>query len=95
MTPQRRGIKREVGIRELHDQLSRYMRHVAAGDEVFVTMRGKRIARLSPVDGTDPLEDLRRRGLIQEPSRNDWRPRRRGRPAPSAPVADLVSDQRR
>jgi len=95
MTPQRRGIKREVGIRELHDQLSRYLRHVAGGEEIFVTMRGRPVARLSPVDGADPLEDLRRRGLIQEPRRKDWRPRRSGRPIPSAPVSDLVADQRR
>ena len=53
------------------------------------------VARLSPVDGADPLEDLRRRGLIQEPRRKDWRPRRSGRPIPSAPVSDLVADQRR
>jgi prevent-host-death family protein len=41
----------EVGVREFHDHLSRYVRHVADGGEVIVTMRGKRIARLAPWTG--------------------------------------------
>jgi len=87
-------LKREVGVRELHDHLSRYVRHVADGGEVVVTMRGKRIARLAPMVGTDPLTGLRARGLVSEPT-SDWRPRRRGRAASMSPVSDLVSDQRR
>lgn len=87
--------KSEVGIRELHDQLSRYVHHVEEGGEVVVTMRGRRVARLSPVDKQDPLADLRMRGLVREPTQ----PKR-----PSAehqqllslePVSDLVAEQRR
>jgi prevent-host-death family protein len=92
MTPHE--VKREVGVRELHDQLSRYVRHVAGGGEVVVTMRGKRVARLGPLEASDPLAALRERGLISEPAR-DWQPRRRGRARGRAPVSDLVSDQRR
>lgn len=84
----------EVGVRELHDQLSRYLRHVIEGGEVLVTMRGRRVARLAPVDAVDPLGDLRERGLVQEPV-SEWRPRTRGRPESRASVADLVADQRR
>jgi prevent-host-death family protein len=93
MTPQSRP-KREVGVREFHDHLSQYVRHVADGGEVVVTMRGKRVARLAPVAQQDPLEDLRERGLVSDPSAA-WRPRRRGRVRPRAAVADLLSDQRR
>jgi prevent-host-death family protein len=93
MTPHRGTVKSEVGIRELHDQLSRYVRHVADGGEVVVTMRGRRVARLAPVSVEDPLADLRVRGLVQEPQR-EWQPRRRGRPSPSAPVSNLVAEQR-
>ena len=85
---------REVGVRELHDHLSRYLRDVAQGGEVLVTMRGKRVARLSPIDAADPLAELRARGLIQEPSG----PRRRGARSgirPSEPVSPLVAEQRR
>ena len=93
MTPHRSALKSEVGVRELHDQLSRYVRHVAEGGEVVVTMRGRRVARLAPVSADDPLAELRERGLVQEPQRA-WQPRR-GRPTPSAPVSDLVDEQRR
>ena len=94
MTPHGK-LKHEVGVREFHDHLSRYVRHVADGGEVVVTMRGKRIARLTPVDrARDPLGDLRSRGLVSEPT-GGWRPRRRGRAEAAAPVSDLVADQRR
>ena len=94
MTPQRGSLKREVGVRELHDQLSRYVRHVAQGAEVVVTMRGRPVARLTPVGGDDPLADLRARGLVEE-AQGDWQPRRGDRPRSGASVADLVAGQRR
>jgi len=87
-------LKNEVGVREFHDHLSRYVRHVASGGEVIVTMRGKRIARLAPVDLHDPLEGLRSRGLVSDPSAA-WRPRQRGRVRAGAPVSELVAEQRR
>lgn len=94
MTPQR-DLKDEVGVREFHDHLSRYVRHVADGGEVVVTMRGKRVARLAPLDRhSDPLADLRARGLVSDPT-SRWRPRARGRASAALPVADLVADQRR
>ncbi|WP_349260245.1 type II toxin-antitoxin system prevent-host-death family antitoxin [Actinocrinis sp.] len=91
MTPQEE-LKHEVGVRDLHDHLSRYVRHVADGGEVVVTMRGKRVARLTPVDQVDPLEGLRARGLVSVPS-GRWRLRQRGHARAS--VSDLVADQRR
>lgn len=87
-------LKSEVGIRELHDQLSRYMRHVAEGGEVIVTSRGKRIARLSPIDTPDPLATLRARGLVSEPSGGTWEPNP-NRPVVDPPISDLVKEQRR
>jgi prevent-host-death family protein len=94
MTLHRGRLKSEVGVRELHDQLSRYIRHVADGGEIVVTMRGRRVARLAPFSNDDALADLRARGLVQDPQA-DWRPPRRGRLRPSAPVSDLVAEQRR
>jgi prevent-host-death family protein len=65
MSPQ--SPRREVGVRELRDQLSRYVRHAAAGGEVFVTMHGRRVARLGPAERDDPFADLRARGILREP----------------------------
>lgn len=67
------GPIREVGVRELHDHLSRYLRHVAEGGEVVVTVRGRRVARLAPVDQADPLADFRARGIVSDPT-GDWSP---------------------
>ena len=75
MTPHRdTPLRGEVGVRELHDQLSRYVRHAAEGGEVIVTMRGKPVARLTPLPSVDPFATLRARGLIQEPTRPRTRP---------------------
>jgi prevent-host-death family protein len=95
MTPPQMGLKAEVGVRELHDQLSRYVRHAAEGGEVVVTMRGQRVARLSPLEVGDPLADLRARGLVQEPAQPKRKVTGRKRLAASAPVSDLVAEQRR
>ena len=93
MTLHSRSLKKEVGVRELHDQLSRYVNHVAAGRQVVVTMRGKPVARLVPIDAPDPLAEFRRRGLVQEPTA-DWDPAEAIRPRPTEPVAPLVSELR-
>lgn len=95
MTPHPEPLKTEVGVRELHDRLSRYVQHVKDGAEVVVTMRGSRVARLVPVDDVDPLADLRARGLVRDPTAPRSPRGRRARLRTAAPVSDLVADQRR
>jgi prevent-host-death family protein len=95
MTPHPEPLKTEVGVRELHDRLSRYVQHVQGGGEVVVTMRGRRVARLVPVDEIDPLADLRARGLVREPTAPRHPRARRARLEAAKPVSDLVADQRR
>lgn len=95
MTPHDAALKVEVGVRELHDQLSRYVRHAAQGGEVVVTMRGRRVARLSAIDAADPLADLRARGLIQEPARRKRSRSSSSRLEAGSSVSDLVAEQRR
>jgi prevent-host-death family protein len=95
MTPHRTVLKAEVGVRELHDQLSRYVRHAAEGGEVVVTMRGQRVARLSALEVSDPLAELRARGLVQEPARPKRKAKGRKRLASVGAVSDLVDEQRR
>ena len=95
MTLHREPLKSEVGVRELHDRLSRYVQHVKDGGEVVVTMRGRRVARLVPVDEVDPLVALRARGLIREPIAPRSPRAGRARLKAAEPVSDLVADQRR
>jgi prevent-host-death family protein len=83
----------EVGVRELHDRLSEHLERVERGAEVVVTRRGQPIARISAVDGPDPLEDLLRRGLVTLPTRA--RSSRRARVNARGSVSDLVAEQRR
>jgi prevent-host-death family protein len=95
MTPHRTELKTEVGVRELHDQLSRYVRHAANGGEIVVTMRGQRVARLSAIEVSDPLADLRARGLVQEPTRPMRKVAGRKRLGSAGAVSDLIAEQRR
>ncbi|GAC1504320.1 MAG: hypothetical protein NVS1B6_12280 [Steroidobacteraceae bacterium] len=59
-----------VGIRELKDRLSEYLRQVRSGENVLVTDRGQVVAEISPpgkspADSSVPtgLRELARRGL--------------------------------
>ncbi len=95
MTLRRTDLRAKVGVRELHDQLSRYLRHVGSGGDVVVTLRGRRVARLSSMDAPDPLADLRARGLVSDPKRVRQRAKGRDLLRTGGPVSDLVGEQRR
>jgi antitoxin (DNA-binding transcriptional repressor) of toxin-antitoxin stability system len=49
---------RAVGIRELKNNLSHYVRLVEAGESVLVTDRGTVVAELGPPGGTRPMRDI-------------------------------------
>ncbi len=87
-------VRAEVGIRELKNQLSKYIDRVRAGEEVIVTDRGRPVARLSAVDSSeDRLADLLAAGVVRAPvSRTRHLPKRRIKS--KAPVSDLVAEQR-
>lgn len=84
----------EVGIRELKNELSKYIDRVRGGEEVIVTDRGRPVARLSSLDrSADHLADMIAAGLVVAPSsatRHRPRPKEVG-----GTVSDLVADQRR
>lgn len=87
-------LSSEVGVRELHDHLSRYLQEVENGAAFGVTSRGRLVARLVPANDQDPLGELRARGLVREPTA----PRRRvvpDRVQATGSVSDLVAEQRR
>jgi prevent-host-death family protein len=48
----------QVGVRELKNQLSRYLKRVQEGEEIIVTEHGRSIVRLLPVMVSDLKTDL-------------------------------------
>jgi prevent-host-death family protein len=85
----------EVGVRDLKNNLSRYLGHVGDGIEVVVTDRGRPIARLSAIDDAagDKLASMIDAGLVRPPTSKVRR-----RPVPlisDGPVSELVAEQRR
>lgn len=85
----------EVGVRELKNNLSGYLRLVRSGEDVIVTDRGRPVARFSAIDHpNDRLDDLIAAGAVRPPgSRTRSRPAKRIEA--TGPVSDLVADQRR
>lgn len=84
----------EVGVRDLKNNLSRYLGQVEAGIEVVVTDRGRPIARLTSMDAVagDKLAAMIEAGLVRPPSAKV-----RQRPVPltsTGPVSELVAEQR-
>ncbi|WP_419926392.1 type II toxin-antitoxin system Phd/YefM family antitoxin [Candidatus Poriferisocius sp.] len=54
----------EAGIRELRDNLSRYLTAVRAGTEVTVTDHGRAVALLVPLHEPRPIDRLIDDGLV-------------------------------
>jgi prevent-host-death family protein len=55
---------KRVGVRELRQNLSAWLRRVQDGEPFEVTVRGKPVAMLAPLRTSDPLALLERRGQI-------------------------------
>ena len=85
----------EIGVRDLKNNLSRYLAQVEDGVEILVTDRGRPIARLSGIDDVprDKLAALIEAGLVRPPTSKV-----RERPLPlrsDGSVSELVAEQRR
>jgi prevent-host-death family protein len=49
---------RRIGIRELRQHASRYLRSVESGETIEVTDRGRPVARIVPLSRSGRIEDL-------------------------------------
>ena len=56
-----------IGIRELRQNASRYLRLVEAGEIVEICDRGRPIARLVPITGSSVVERLQATGQLSTP----------------------------
>lgn len=54
-----------IGVRELHQRTSEYLRLVEAGETVQVTDRGRPVALLTPIRKETTLERLIREGRVR------------------------------
>lgn len=61
---------RAIGVRELRQQASRYLRDVEGGETIEVTDRGRPIARLVPVPRDEGVDELIASGRLA-PARGD------------------------
>jgi len=72
-------MTRKIGIRELREQASTYIRRAGAGQRLLVTVSGTPVALLGPITA-DPtpiltIADLVARGAVIAPRRNgDYKP---------------------
>jgi len=86
-----------VGVRELKNKLSEFLRRVADGERITVTDRGRPVAMLTPPESTPDDEAIRRmvrEGLASwgggKPRGATRRIRIRGKP-----ISDTVLEDRR
>jgi prevent-host-death family protein len=88
-----------IGIRELRQRASDYLRRVEAGETIEVTDRGRPIALLTPLPKASPVERLRASGDIKggEEAWDDMPaplPLENGEESPSLILERLRSDER-
>lgn len=57
-----------IGVAELRQDASHWLRRVEAGETITVTNRGRPVATLSPLRPTTGLAALRAEGRISEPA---------------------------
>ena len=92
-----RELAVRVGVRELRNNLSRYLDRVRDGAEVVVTAHGQEVARMIPIDDSRHacvLDELIAEGLASPARRADRSLGGALIPA-SSPVSPLVAQQRR
>jgi len=85
----------EVGVRELRDNLSRWIGRAKRGQEIVITDRGKPVARLTKVDESPALDRLIARGLVTPARRPKTKIQRKDLIKTTGNVSDLVKEQRR
>ena len=89
---------RSIGIRELRQNASRYLRDVEHGETIEITQRGRRVAQLVPPPSGNAVERLIAAGRLRAPrTRTLVGPPvepTAGKPLPSQTLLDDRSDER-
>ncbi len=92
---------KSVGLRELKNRLSEYVRQVRSGEDVLVTDRGEVVAELNPPgrgiaerDVPSRLVELARRGHLTLGSANDAALYGKLPPLRARPAMELLDEER-
>ena len=77
----------QSGVRELRAHLAAAVRQAGAGERVVITLDGRPVAQLGPLEptGQPSLPELAAAGLVEPPSRPDHPPA----PSPVDPAVDV------
>jgi antitoxin (DNA-binding transcriptional repressor) of toxin-antitoxin stability system len=89
-----------AGIKDVKNNLSRFLAQVKAGEEILITERGRPIARIVRENGGDrvlraALAPLVRKGLISLPIRSILKEGLARVKVPGKPVSEMVTEDRR
>lgn len=90
---------RRIGIRELRQNASQYIRLVKAGETIEVTERDVPVALLTPLPAPEERKKSRREELIEQglliPGKGDWRDFVPLEPKPGErPLSDILQEMR-
>lgn len=86
-----------IGVRELRQRASEYLRRVEAGETIEVTDRGRPIALLSPIPQSSTLDRLRAEGQVEPATTDEFPqplPRANEHDSPSDTLAQMREDER-
>lgn len=84
----------EVGVRDLKNGLSRYLKRVQSGETIAVTDRGKPVARIIPAGIPEDIAKLMAEGRVTWSGRPFRPPPKPIRPRPGPPVSSYISEGR-
>jgi prevent-host-death family protein len=85
----------EVGVRELRNSLSRYLRRVRSGETIVITDRGVPVARVIPAGIPENIARLLAEGRVSWSGERFRPPKNVPRPKPGPPLSDYIGEDRR
>ncbi len=85
----------EVGVRELKNSLSSYLRRVRQGETIVVTDRGRAVARLIPAGLPDQIANLLAEGRVTWSGKKFVPPKQVPRLTSGPPLSEYIAEDRR
>jgi prevent-host-death family protein len=85
----------EIGIRELKNGLSRYLKRVQKGEAVVVTDHGRPVARIVPIGPPSHLDALTAEGRLTWSGQPFNPPTKAPRPGRGPLISDYIGEERR